>query len=1117
MRVHVISIVLMLTIASCENKSARLGAPLKMESDQILEFKKLDASVTNIRFKNSIPESAGMNSLAYEYYYNGGGVAVADLDEDGLPELFFTGNRIHNKLYKNLGNLVFKDITEAAGITDGPSWTTGVTVADINNDGILDIYVCRSGKLKAERRANLFFISSGIENGIPKYRENARALGLADTGYSTQALFFDYDRDGDLDMFLLNHNVEVRVFHDLSAIKSRRDPLVGDKLYRNDGERFTDVSAEAGIIGNEIGYGLGVSAGDLNNDGWPDLYVANDYSEHDYLYFNNRDGSFTESIKTATGHISNSSMGTDISDFNNDGLLDIVTMDMLSEDNYGVKTSMSGMAGPRFEHAIRNGLHYQYMVNTLQLNLGNGRFSEMARLGGVSSTNWSWAPLFADFDNDGYKDLFITNGIKRDFINYDFRNFKIKRLRLAEENKADNVAEIINELIRITPQRKVSNYIFRNEGDLTFSDRSAAWGIDEKSFSNGAAYGDLDNDGDLDIVINNIDDYPTVYRNNMQADKNNYLRVSLRGSPLNMNGIGARVIVSCGEQIQVQEQYFTRGYQSAVNKKIHFGLGKCTLIDQVTVKWPDGKAQFIENISPNQDLILDYADAEFRHPGSSSSGKKLFEKYKRAPTVTHRENDYDDFKKEGFLPYKMSRLGPGIAVGDVNNDGLDDVYIGGAKGQSGGIYVQDVDGAFSPVFSSESHYEDTEASFFDADNDGDFDLYVASGGNEFEAGDPGLRDRLYINTGNGNFHNMSQALPDIRSSSSCVEPCDYDKDGDPDLFIGTRLRPGQYPAPASSHLLENHNGKFTVVNDDETNGLTDLGLVTDAIWEDYDRDGWEDLIVVGEWLPITIFKNSRGDLFSQHEKIQLENSTGWWYCINSADFDKDGDMDFVAGNIGLNSKFTTSVEGPFHAFFADFDNSGSNDIVLGYFEGEHLYPYHSRDKCLNQIPFLNRKYPGYHEFGMATLKDIYGASNLKESLQLKALTFASSYAENLGGGRFKLTKLPNMAQLSCTRSIIVRDINLDGNEDLILAGNLLNTEQETPRIDGSYGLAMIGDGKGNFDPVHPSHSNLYISGEIPDMENITIGNRTAIITAVNNNAVEIWLYSNSREKKTPSP
>lgn len=1076
-------------------------------------FIKMDENITNIKFKNLLPENTNMHGMAYEYYYNGGGVALADLDNDGLPELFFTGNRVHNKLYKNLGNFRFEDITDEAGVTDSPSWTTGVSLVDINYDGILDIYISRSGMLDTKMRLNVFFVSTAVENGIPRYVEMAEKLGLADTGYSTQSLFFDYDRDGDLDMFLINHNVEVKSYSDVKSTKSRRDPFVGDRLYRNDGLKFRDVSEQAGIIGNEMGYGLGISAGDLNNDGWPDIYITNDYAEHDYLYFNNGDGTFTESVKKSTGHISNSAMGSDIADYNNDGWLDIVVMDMITEDNYGIKTSMSNIGPERFDFTVNSGLHYQYMVNTLQLNMGNGLFSEAANLGGVTSTNWSWSPLFADYDNDGFKDLFVSNGIKRDFINYDFIYYKMQRLNAAEKGGEQHLNDVVNELIRQTPQRKVSNYIFKNNGDLTFSNRSSEWGLEAISFSNGATYGDLDNDGDLDIVVNNIDDFPFIYQNTIPSEANNYLKIEFDGSVKNRDGIGARIEIMHREQKQIQEQYLTRGYQSAVNKIMHFGLGQDSIVDQLKITWPDGKMQQLADVKTNQVIRLGYENAAFQSKISDDKRHIVFGEYKKIPNFKHQENIYNDYVREGLLPYKLSQLGPGLAVGDVDGDGVEDFYVGGAKGYAGGLFIQQSDGTFmqssESLFVSEKDFEDINASFFDVDNDGDLDLYVVSGGSEFTSGDQLLRDRLYLNQGSGNFLKATDHLPDIKSSNSCAMPCDFDHDGDIDLFVGGRLIPGKYPFPASSFLLENHQGKFTNITEEKAKGFSNIGMVTDAIWADYNNDGWEDLVVVGEWMPLTFFTNLEGSQFKMDKNATQENTTGWWYSIAKADFDKDGDMDFVAGNLGLNSRYKCSVEEPLKVFADDFDNSGTMDIIFGYYNQGKLFPYKSRNGSVKQMPFLKSKFKDFHSFGLATLPEVYGEDKLENALHYSAKTFATSYIENLGNSEFKISYLDNMAQLSSVKAIIVEDFDLDGNFDLLLAGNSIYTEVETPRIDGSYGLLMKGDGKGSFSSIHPSESNFYLTGDIPDMSIIKIGSEANmnIIAALNDGRLKMLAKS----------
>ncbi|MDN5215189.1 VCBS repeat-containing protein [Fulvivirgaceae bacterium BMA12] len=1096
-------------------------------------FDIIPTSQNGISFRNTLPENERMNSIFYEYYYNGGGVAVGDLDGDQLPELFFTGNVTPNKLYKNLGNLKFRDITDEAGLTDSPSWTTGTTMVDINNDGILDIYVCRSGKLKKEQRANLFFISTGMVDGIPQYTEKAKELGLADPGYATQALFFDFDLDNDLDMFLLNHNVEVRPFYDLDKIRNSRDPYVGDKLFRNDAPIkpsskkenavvFKDISSDAGIIGHELGYGLGVSAGDLNNDGWPDLYIANDYSEHDYLYINNGDGTFSEHLKHATGHISNYSMGTDIADINNDGWADLITLDMVAEDNYGIKTSMSGMDEEKFWNAVDNGFHYQYMFNTLQLNNGHNHFSDIAQMAGVTNTDWSWAPLLADFDNDGFKDLFISNGLKRDFRNNDYRNYKIKRLEAAEREHVGSKASLIRELVSLTPKRKKANYIFRNEGNLTFSKKVKAWGFEQKTFSNGATYADLDNDGDLDLVVNNVDEEPTIYRNNTRSKSNkHFISISFQGPSTNMNGIGAKIILKAGGQMQVQENFPTRGYQSSVDHCLHFGLGGTKTIDELLIIWPDARFERIHDIPTNQKLTVSYANATGKFNYAllkKDPSNHLFTDHTEQSKVNfqHRENGYNDFAKESLLPHKMSQFGPALAVGDINRDGADDFYIGGAHGYAGGLWLQNTDGTFAKsnatLWTAERHFEDLDATFFDLENDGDLDLYVVSGGNEFDAGDSLYQDRIYINDGQGNFSRAYAALPNIKSSGSVVRPFDYDGDGDQDLFIGERLVPAKYPFPTDSYLLRNDSGIFTDITPEHAPGLLGLGMVTDATWADYDQDEDPDLIVVGEWMPITIFENSGSQLVKVNPE-GLKNSTGWWFSLASDDIDNDGDLDFVAGNLGLNYKYKATAAEPFEVYAHDFDENGTMDIVLGYHNQGTLFPLRGRECSSNQMPFIKEKFPTYNAFASADLHQVYGAGNLEQALHYQAKTFASAIIYNEGNGIFRVAPMPQLAQMSSVNTILIDDFNNDSISDLLIAGNLYVSEVETPRNDAGYGLLLSGDGAGNFTALNYQDTGLAIYGDVKKMKTIGLpgAKNRGIIVAKNNDHVQVLKLKSGRK------
>ncbi|WP_291868998.1 VCBS repeat-containing protein [Maribacter sp.] len=1070
----------------------------KKESNLVL-FTEINANKSGVDFINEIPESSAMNSMVYEYFYNGGGVAVGDINNDGLADIYFTSNLKDNKLYLNKGNLKFDDITDRAKVKGSFGWTTGVTMVDINADGWLDIYVCKSGKGKAKNRQNELFVNN--KNGT--FTEAAAQYGLHFSGYSTQASFFDFDKDGDLDMYLLNHNVSPVNTNNPENFKNQEDEFVGDKLYRNDSGKFTDISKKAGIIANPLGFGLGVSIGDLNQDGWPDIYVANDYVEHDYLYYNNGNGTFTESLKTAIKHTPSFSMGTDIADFNNDGLLDIMSLDMVAEDNYSIKTSMSGMSPETFNYAVTNGFHYQYMFNALQMNIGCQKFSEIAQLSGVSNTDWSWSPLFADFDNDGFKDLFVSNGLKRDFRNNDFRNFKIKRLKHAQKNK-ENMASVIEELIKQTPQRKTLNYFFKNNGDLTFSKTSTIWGITKPTFSNGVAYADLDNDGDLDLVVNNIDEPATILKNNSNK---NYLQFQFKGDSKNPFGIGVRVEAKTKNGSQFIENYATRGYQSAVEPILHLGLNHLKSVESVTILWPNGRFQTIKNIKANQRLTINYKDAELIPKNNKQQKNTLFTDVTKASKIAHRhiENDYNDFIKESLLPHKMSQFGPALAIGDVNNDGLDDFYIGGSKGFSASLYVQNKNGALelfhTEIFDTDKNYEDIDAVFFDADNDSDLDLYVVSGGNEWKANNRMYQDRLYINT-NGSFKRDNSKLPKMYSSGSCVKPFDFDNDGDLDLLIGSRLKGQTYPFSDPCYLLENNKGLFKDVTKDKAPKLSEIGMVTDAIWTDFDNDNQTDLIVVGEWMEITFFKNEKGHLTLQENT--LPNSNGWWNSIEGADFDNDGDTDYIVGNLGLNYKYKASVKEPFEVFSTDFDDNGTNDIVLGYYYNQDLFPLRGRECSSNQMPFIKEKFPTYDSFGSAKLTDVYSAEKLNTALHLKVNTFASVYLENIGNGKFNTIKLPKQAQMSSINDILINDFNADGLKDVLIAGNMYQSEVETARNDASYGLMLENNGKNSFKAISALESGIVINGMVKGLHTIQQKNTEKILITKNNDSLVVY-------------
>ena len=1080
---------------------ACLGVSILQAQNPLLT--QLPSAQTNLNFVNKIIENEKINILTYEYFHNGGGVAIGDVNNDGLADVYFTGNLVPNRLFLNKGNFQFEDITKSSGTAGTQGWNTGVTMVDINNDGWLDIYVCLSGNLPDEYRANQLYVNN--QDGT--FTERAVEYGIADTGYATQAAFFDYDRDGDLDLYILNHNTLPINDFKPSEVRKAYDPNVGDKLYRNDDGFFLAVSLGAGLYTNPLGYGLGLSIGDLNNDGWPDIYIANDFIEHDYCYLNNGDGTFRDVIKEAFPQVSQFSMGTDIADVNNDGWMDIISVDMVSEDNYRQKTTMRPMDRSVFYYAVKDGFHYQYMHNALQLNRGNEQFSNISKLAGVSNTDWSWAPLFVDLDLDGNKDFVVTNGYKKDISNKDYVAFEKKKIKAFNDGEITNT-ELFKALLEAAPVTKIENYVFRNNGDYTFSKMNQAWNFDQKAFSNGAAYGDLDNDGDLDLVINNIDESAYLFRNNtVEQHSVNFVRLKLLGPTQNKLALGAKVKIRAGDLEQHYESHLTRGFQSSVDPIINVGLASHTLIDLIEVTWPDGKVSIETNLKANQLIEISYADANELSIPKDQEGH-LFEDITTAISLDarHFENDFDDFDYEVLLPHKMSNWGPALAVGDINGDNLTDFYLGGAAGFAGQLYMQGSQGAFDnqleEAFAAHQESEDIGAAFFDADNDGDLDLYVVSGGNEFTAESSEYSDRLYYNDGEGHFSFQDGALPDCFTSGSVVRPYDFDGDGDLDLFVGGRMQPRAYPMPANSRLLINQGGTFEDGTDHFAPALKEIGMITDAIWCDYDQDKDVDLILTGEWMPLTFLRNENGQ-FVQADDTGLENEVGWWFSIQAADMDKDGDLDFMAGNLGLNYKYKASYEEPFEVYLNDFDNNGSLDIVLGYFEKGELFPVRGRQCSSEQMPFIQEKFPTYDLFGQANLSEIYGESSLAQSLNYRATNFASSYIENKGNGRFEVHTLPMEAQFSAINSILIHDFNGDGHLDALTAGNLFASEVETPRNDAGVGCLLLGDGNGGFSAVPPHESGLYLPYDVKKMAWTTSKDGKNILVGPNNDRVRV--------------
>ena len=1034
---------------------------------------------TGVAFVNALPEDSAFNIQKYLYYYNGGGVAAGDIDGDGLPDLYLTSSLGSNRLYLNKGGFHFEDITASAGVADSVGWKTGVAMADVNGDGRFDIYVSGVSYLTMHGRNVLY-----INNGDLTFTDRTREYGLEHVGYSTQVAFFDYDGDGDLDMYLLNHSVHTERGVSSQPQRTPRHPRAGDKLFRNDRGRFVDVSERAHIYGGVEGYGLGVVASDLNLDGCPDLYIANDFQENDFLYWNNCDGTFTEGIARAAPHTSRFSMGVDAADFNNDARPDLVVLDMLPDREEILKTSANAESFNVFNLKLQAGYHAQYARNTLQLNRGRGLFSDIGYLAGVYATDWSWAPLFADLDNDGYKDLFITNGIYRRPNDLDYLSYQ-----------------------KPLPQVPLASYAYRNNGDLTFTNMADSWGLARPGFSNGAAYVDLDNDGALDLVVNHINAPASIYRNRARETNGSaYLQVRLQGSGANSAGIGAKVIVREGGRTQFLEQMPARGFESSVDPRLHFGLGRSKRVDSLTVIWPDRSYQVLTNLPVNQTITLSQKDAtgRFAYPGS---GAALFTDVTSQVKIdfTHQENTFYDYNREPLMPHLLSTEGPALAVGDVNGDGLDDIYVGGAKWQAGRLFVQQRDGAFraqrEPAIAADSLSEDVDAVFFDADRDGHPDLYVVSGGNEFWANDAALRDRLYINDGRGSFLRAEHALPDFFHNGSCVVPADFNGDGHIDLFVGSRVVARQYGRTPRSYLLQNDGtggGRFTDVTSEQAPMLADAGMVSAAAWVD------DALIVVGEWMPVRVFRREHGKFVDRTAESGLAGTNGWWNSVTAADMNGDGRRDLVLGNLGLNSYIRASRTEPARLYVNDFFGNGTLEQILTFYKHGVSYPIAGRDELVRLIPQLRSKYPSYAAFGASGIEDIIPATELARAAVLEAREFATSVALNMGNGTFELHPLPTEAQFAPVYAALADDFDRDGHVDLLLGGNFYGVTPVQGRYDASYGQLLRGDGTGRFDVVDLDASGLVIEGQVRHMATIKgpRGERL-IVVARNNDRVQV--------------
>jgi enediyne biosynthesis protein E4 len=1090
---------LLLFVSSCgtdDKKSSTSGSPV---------FKKISSAESGINFRNIVDENINNYFDLFAYVYNGGGVAIGDINEDGLADIYFTGNEVSNKLYLNEGNLRFRDITESAGVGGNGKWNNGVTMADVNADGLLDIYVCKGGWHDPEdQRKNLLFINQGDLT----FKEQAAEFGLAEPNYSIHASFFDMDNDNDLDVYITNRPdsfdlplTEMIRQKKLSPATSRH------KLYKNENGKFTDVGLSAGIT-NTFGYALSVVTSDLNNDGYTDIFVANDFAESDYMYINQGDGTFKEKIKEATNHISMYSMGTDVADINNDGLEDIMVSEMLPEDYTRSKVSMPSMDVEGFNELVKNGMHRQYMHNALHLNQGNLFFSEISQFSGVAKTEWSWSCLLSDFDNDGNRDLFVANGYKRDVFDGDLQQ-KLAAFVRQNRDKYSSPEELFRkgfkEFINVYDPIKVTDYLFRNKGDLRFENVSAAWGITEPSFSNGAAAGDLDNDGDLDLVINNLDDEAFVYENK-SSEWNNYLKISLTGPSGNKNGIGAKVSIYSNGQLQYFENKTVRGYLSSSDPIIHFGVGQAESIDSVIVKWKDGLENTVKDLKSNQQIEIPYDQKTGRRNKPTIKNTLMAEATSDLlpAAFVHRENTVNEYKDQVLLPHIFSRSGPFMAVADVNGDGLEDFYVGGAAGQAGNLFLQKggrLEKKDVPVFEKHKMVEAMGSVFFDKDKDGDLDLYVVSGGSEFAQGSDKYNDRIYENDGKGNF--TEGAIIATVSSGSCVAPYDIDGDGDLDLFRGGQVVAGTYPKVPKSYLLLNENGKFVDKTSDIAPILNEPGMVNSAMWVDLNGDKNAELVVAGEWMPLRIFAYDGQKMKEVTPDYGLEKTEGWWNTLVADDLDGDGDQDMIAGNLGENYKFSASAERPFQVYAKDFDANGTNDVFLArYYKDTRLVPIRGRECTSQQMPVISEKFPTYHSFATSDLSAILG-EGMANAMHYQAHLFSTVMLIN-EDGKLTIKRLPTEAQLSAVNGIIVKDLDADGKKDILLAGNKFDVEVETTAADASPGLFLKGTGNLNFKPLTISESGFFVPYNVKDLKAIQIGDKWAVVVGVNNEKLRIF-------------
>lgn len=1100
MKRYSLTILLISLLISCTNANKDIEHPIKINSvaKESPLFERIEASISGIDFSNTITHDVNTNEnlFDYDYFYNGAGVGIEDLNNDGLPDLFFCGNQVANKLFLNKGALQFEDVTISSAINKCKEWSNGVTFVDINNDGWKDIYISQGGPNTRDNRKNLLLVNQKDATFI----EQAEEYGLADMGISTQSAFFDMDKDGDLDCIVMNENelygVDPINLYRIIEQNPETKYFNSSHLYRNDDGKFVDITEKAGLL-RPI-FGLGLSVSDINNDGWLDIYLTSDYYIPDALFINNKNGTFTDKVKEYTNHISYYGMGMDIADINNDSQQDIFVLDMAANDHVRSKTLMASMNTNRFDYLVNKAkFHHQYMYNSLQLNIGNDKFNNIAQLSKIANTDWSWSVLMSDFNNDEFKDIYITNGYRRYALDNDLQG----KVRAAKKKYRNNVPmEVKSSLYESMPSEKLPNIMYENKQNLKFENVATDWGLGDFSFSNGAAVGDLDNDGDLDLVVNNIDEKSFLYQN-FSSDRNlgNYLKVRTISS--NSESF-AKIKITYNGKSQFVENKRVRGYMSSHDNIAHFGLGKESSVDTVSITWPNGRVEEKYNVKANTTLDFLVENSVPILPKTTIKSKfKKVNPEKFNLDFTHKENYYDDFETEILLPYKQSNFGPSISKGDVNQDGKIDVFIGGASGQAGQLYLQSNNGfskKSSETFQNDKNYEDIESIFFDFDSDNDLDLYVVSGGNEFAENSSYYADRLYLNDGKGNFTRFdSDILNSNPKSGKTVAAIDFDKDGDYDLLVGNRMIPKNYPKYSSSILYENVDGQLKNVTSKKAFELENFGLINSIIATDFNNDGWTDFIAVGEWSTIGVFENKKGAFFNISATTKSLQKKGWWFSVHETDVNNDGLKDYILGNAGLNLKFKASSEKPFKVFANDFDNDGTNDIILSKKYNGAYVPVRGRECSSQQMPFIKNKFSTYSDYANANLSDIYG-DKLKDSYYAEATEFRSVLLLNKGNGEFKETILPIEAQSFPILDCVFYDINADGYEDCIIAGNIYETEVETPRLDAISGLILISNGKDGYSTMPQSKSGLYLKGNVKSLALIPFKNQELLITGKNN-------------------